>query len=71
MIRPRTGDFLYSDDELRVILEDIRIFKDAGVRGIVVGVLAPDGRVDLEHLKRCVILPSVQTRPYTGANLVS
>jgi hypothetical protein len=55
MIRPRTGDFLYSDDELRVILGDIRVFKDLGVRGIVVGTLTKDGRVNLEQLKRCVL----------------
>lgn len=38
MIRPRTGDFLYSDDEMDVMLEDIRVFKECGVRGIVAGV---------------------------------
>ncbi|KAF9469840.1 copper homeostasis CutC domain-containing protein [Collybia nuda] len=54
LIRPRTGDFLYSDDELRVILEDIRVFKHAGARGVVIGALAKDGTVDLEYLKRVV-----------------
>ncbi|KAF5385067.1 hypothetical protein D9615_001253 [Tricholomella constricta] len=50
MIRPRTGDFLYSDSEIDVILEDIRIFKEYGVRGIVVGILDKDGRVDVDQL---------------------
>ncbi|KAG5647745.1 hypothetical protein DXG03_008468 [Asterophora parasitica] len=54
MVRPRTGDFLYSDEELEVILEDIRIFKESGVRGIVVGVLDKDGRVDVERMKQIV-----------------
>ncbi|KAG5721723.1 hypothetical protein E4T56_gene13584 [Termitomyces sp. T112] len=51
MIRPRTGDFCYSDQELEVMLEDIRVFKEHDVRGIAVGVLDKDGRVDAERMK--------------------
>lgn len=54
MVRPRTGDFLYSDDELDVMLEDIRIFKRYPIRGIVMGVLTREGRVDTERTKRIV-----------------
>jgi copper homeostasis protein len=55
MIRPRIGDFLYSKDELAVMLEDIRVFKDLGnIRGFVVGVLTKDGRVNVELMKMCV-----------------
>ncbi|KAH0591072.1 hypothetical protein H2248_001178 [Termitomyces sp. 'cryptogamus'] len=55
MIRPRTGDFCYSDQELEVMLEDIRVFKEHDVRGIAVGVLDKDGRVDAERMKSFVI----------------
>lgn len=52
MIRPRVGDFLYSTNELGVMVEDIRAFKEAGgVRGFVVGALTKDGRVDIESMK--------------------
>lgn len=54
MIRPRVGDFLYSDSELEVMLDDIRTFKDQGVRGFVVGILTRDGRVDIERMRRSV-----------------
>ncbi|KAJ6502664.1 CutC family-domain-containing protein [Mycena vulgaris] len=54
MIRPRTGDFLYSDDEIEVMLEDIRVFKRHGVRGVVLGALKADGRVDIDATKRLV-----------------
>ncbi|KAG6814145.1 hypothetical protein H0H92_002140 [Tricholoma furcatifolium] len=54
MIRPRTGDFLYSDEEVEVMLEDIRVFKEHNVRGIVVGMLDKDGRVDVERMK-CIV----------------
>ncbi|OBZ79237.1 Copper homeostasis protein CutC [Grifola frondosa] len=47
MVRPRTGDFLYSNAELTVMLEDVRIFKEAGASGVVFGVLHKDGRVDV------------------------
>jgi copper homeostasis protein len=54
MIRPRTGDFLYSEDEIEVMLQDIRVFKQHGVRGVVLGALKPDGRVDVDVTKRYV-----------------
>lgn len=46
MIRPRGGDFCYSDPEIEVMQEDIRIFKSEGADGIVFGILNPDGSVD-------------------------
>lgn len=54
MIRPRTGDFLYSDEEIEVMLEDIRIFKSHGICGVVLGALKADGRVDVDVSKRYV-----------------
>ncbi|KAF8640472.1 hypothetical protein AX17_000135 [Amanita inopinata Kibby_2008] len=54
MVRPRTGDFVYSEDEILVMLEDIRVFKELGVRGVVVGALTAEGRVDVECMKRLV-----------------
>ena len=46
MIRPRGGDFLYSDVEFEAMREDIRICKQLGASGIVLGLLLPDGSVD-------------------------
>lgn len=39
MIRPRGGDFLYSDEEFEVMKEDIKIMKEAGADGVVFGIL--------------------------------
>jgi hypothetical protein len=55
MVRPRVGDFLYSREELAIMLEDIRIIKELGLgnrlRGFVLGVLNKEGRVDVECMK--------------------
>lgn len=56
MIRPRTGDFLYSNTEMKVMLEDVRVFRDNGVHGVVVGVLHEDGNVDVERMKQSVTI---------------
>ena len=39
MIRPRGGDFLYSDNELEVMKADVRALKQAGADGFVTGIL--------------------------------
>ena len=46
LIRPRPGDFLYSDTELSLMENDIRNSITAGVNGIVIGVLTPEGDID-------------------------
>lgn len=50
MIRPREGDFLYSNDEFEIMKRDVLICKEAGCNGIVTGILTTDGNVDK---KRC------------------
>ncbi|KAN0138244.1 Copper homeostasis CutC domain containing protein [Lactarius tabidus] len=54
MVRPRTGDFLYSEEELDVMLEDIGLFKSVGIAGVVFGVLNRDGTVDVPRTRMCV-----------------
>ena len=57
MIRPRVGDFVYSDEEIDVMLEDIGLFKAIGIAGVVFGVLNPDGTVDLPRTRMWVFGP--------------
>ena len=52
IIRPRGGDFLYSEDEIQEMIEDIRMAKSLGADGLVFGCLRPDGSVDMEVMKR-------------------
>ena len=53
LIRPRTGDFLYNDDEFNEIRQDIIYCKEAGCDGIVVGILNADGSVFHRAFDRC------------------
>lgn len=53
LIRPRFGDFLFTEDEKREQLEQIAQLKDLGAHGAVVGALLPDGSLDMEFLKAC------------------
>jgi copper homeostasis protein len=46
MIRPRGGDFLYSEEEFNIMKADIALCKQAGCDGIVIGILNSDGTID-------------------------
>jgi copper homeostasis protein cutC len=54
LIRPRFGDFLYSDYEVNIIRNEIKMFKDLGADGIVVGILTKNGEIDLYNMKKFI-----------------
>ena len=56
IIRPRGGDFLYSQEAYNVMERDIAACEHHGVKGVVLGVLNKDGSVDTERLKKLVEL---------------
>jgi copper homeostasis protein len=51
IIRPRGGDFLYSELEFITMLDDVRACRDLGVVGVVFGCLTKDGRIDEVRMK--------------------
>ncbi len=56
LIRPRGGDFCYTSDEIEIIQKDIEFCKKVGCDGVVLGVLNPDGTIDIEIMKKLVEL---------------
>lgn len=54
MVRPRGGDFLYSEIEFNSMLEDVKAFREMGVEGVVAGCLTADGRIDVARMKAIV-----------------
>jgi len=56
IIRPRGGDFLYTDAEFEVMKTDVQVCKELGCDGVVIGILNADGTVDKERCKQLVAL---------------
>jgi copper homeostasis protein len=54
IIRVSGGDFLFSDEEFRIMMHDVEACKTAGCDGVVLGMLLPDGRVDKKHVSMLV-----------------
>lgn len=54
MIRPRGGDFLFSENEFKMMLEDVQVCRNLGADGIVIGMLREDGTVDTDRCARLV-----------------
>ena len=52
LIRPRFGDFCYTDEEFILIREAVKEFRRLGAEGVVIGILKPDGTLNMEQMKR-------------------
>lgn len=50
IIRPRGGDFCYTPAEIEVIKEDIKVCKSLGAKGVVLGILTKDKKIDFKTL---------------------
>ncbi len=56
MVRPRGGNFVYSEEEIRKMEEEIKFFKLSGVAGVVFGLLTHEGEIDKVNTKRLASL---------------
>ncbi len=51
LIRPREGNFCYDEQELSIMLDDIRFCREAGADGVVIGALDAGGRLDVPAMQ--------------------
>ena len=56
IIRPRSGDFLYGPEEFEIMEHDVRICKELGCNGIVIGLLQKDGSIDIKRTSKLIDL---------------
>jgi len=56
MVRPRGGNFVYTNEEIRQMEAEIEFFKQSGVAGVVFGLLTEPGEIDMENTRRLVKL---------------
>ena len=54
LLRPRFGDFCFTDEEKEVLLREIEFCAKAGVNGVVIGALTPEGDLDVPFLSQCM-----------------
>ena len=49
IIRPRGGDFLFTKDEFEIMLQDVKLCKQLGCDGVVIGLLNSNGSIDIKR----------------------
>jgi copper homeostasis protein len=54
LIRPRAGDFLYSEQEFEIMMRETEFCRECGADGIVIGILKKDGTIDTERTSELV-----------------
>ena len=54
LIRPRYGDFCYTENEFEIMKRDIQMFKKIGANGVVIGILKADGTLDMKRMRELI-----------------
>ena len=54
LLRPRFGDFCYDEYEFQTLAEEVQQFRELGADGVVIGILKPDGTINMEQMAELV-----------------
>lgn len=54
LLRPRFGDFCYDEYEFRTLKDEVKQFRELGADGVVIGILRPDGTLNMEQMEELV-----------------
>lgn len=71
LIRPRGGDFLYTEEEVEIMVKDIEMCRELGADGVVIGALTKDGDIDMIACRRMVEAATLPLTPSSGGGLHS
>jgi copper homeostasis protein len=69
LIRPRNGDFCYSERAFEGMREEILFAKEIGAVGVVIGLLLPDGRIDTARTKALVETARPMSVPFIALSI--
>lgn len=56
IIRTRSGDFLYTDEEFAIMMDEVKLCKELGCDGVVIGLLNKDGSIDHKRTSKLIEL---------------
>lgn len=56
IVRTRSGDFLYTNEEFEIMMNDVKLCKDMGCDGVVVGLLNKSGEIDIKRTSKLIEL---------------
>ena len=56
IIRARSGDFLYSDEEFEIMMDEIKLCKELSCDGVVIGLLSKHGDIDIKRTSKLIEL---------------
>ena len=54
LLRPRFGDFCYDEYEFEMLKEEVQMYREFGADGVVIGILRPDGTMNVEQMEELV-----------------
>ena len=59
LLRPRFGDFCYDEYEFEMLKEEVQMYREFGADGVVIGILRPDGTMNVEQMEELVRISAV------------
>ncbi len=66
LLRPRFGDFCYDEYEFEMLKEEVQMYREFGADGVVIGILRPDGTMNVEQMEELVRISGDMKVTITG-----
>lgn len=63
LLRPRFGDFCYTQYEFEMLREEVTMYRKLGAEGVVIGMLLPEGTLDIRRMEK--LMEAAEGMPVT------